>query len=400
MGRRLTVVTRSEGVTSVLGWDLAEIGRSRKWIPTATVHSDDRSLLKGTILEKSHPDPSGTVVLISDLDKLRIAARTLTEIEKAKANLIGTVTDHLRLVFHRFLEKSRVRITLGSINLGPWNPFSRDGEVEESSWKKSEELLDRGQVRVRTFVLPHHKNLSSAEHDRLGGPLGWNAHQGFLIYRADRLIMPGGWLGFSKPEEHCKLARVCVDLPNTVDEQWGLDVVKSKVTPPVTIMADMERIATAARSEAKKRYGFHAELEAPLQGRAEQQEKFAFWSQQEQSGSIRFRINRGHPLVEALKQELLEPRHADAFLQTFERLLPVSAILQQQARATHGLSEPPDVAELEQLVQALIIVRGYLSSIGMTSSEASEAALSCQPFSKYRTVLLEELDKLEASQHD
>ena len=41
--------------------------------------------------------------------------------------------------------------------------------------------------------------------------------------------MPGDWLGlgFAK-EEHYKLARIRLDLPNTVDDDWGLDVRKSR----------------------------------------------------------------------------------------------------------------------------------------------------------------------------
>jgi hypothetical protein len=182
-----------------------------------------------------------------------------------------------------------------------------------------------------------------------------------------------------------------------VDEQWGLDVAKSKVTPPVTLLADIERIATAARSEAKKRYGFHADLEAPTVGKSEGQEKFAFWSQIEGQKSIRFRINRGHPLVEALRQELQKPGHADAFLQAFEKLLPISAILQQQARATHGLKEPPEPEDIRELMQAFDIARGYLRSIGLSEEEALKAALSCQPFSKFRTLIGETLGIAEAA---
>ena len=71
LGRRLTVVTRRDGITSVLGWDLEEIGKTRKWMPSSQINPDDRPLFKGTIFEEAEPKESGTVVLISDTDKLR-----------------------------------------------------------------------------------------------------------------------------------------------------------------------------------------------------------------------------------------------------------------------------------------------------------------------------------------
>ena len=64
----------------------------------------------------------------------------------------------------------------------------------------------------------------------------------------------------------------------------------------------------------------------------------AFWKQVSGKHEVHFRINRAHPLVEALVQSVDNKSFADAFLHTFERLLPVAAILQQPARSTHGLS--------------------------------------------------------------
>ena len=60
-----------------------------------------------------------------------------------------------------------------------------------------------------------------------GGIKGWNAQQGFYVYRADRLIVSGDWLvpGF-KPEEHFKLARISIDIDQTMDAAWDSEVRK------------------------------------------------------------------------------------------------------------------------------------------------------------------------------
>ena len=241
-------------------------------------------------------------------------------------------------------------------------------------------------------MLPHHKNLTPEQHKMLAGPSGWNAHQGFFVYRADRLIVSGGWLGFSKPEEHCKLARIAVDLPNDVDESWGLDVIKSKITPPAILLGDMERIAKAARSEAMKRYGFHGEKEAPEAGQAAEAAGVkAFWKQIPGENNVLFRINRGHPLVEALVQNLNDMDKADAFIHSFERLLPVAAIMQQPSKTIHGLTAEPDEKELNDLLCALRMVIDWFKQTGKSTEEAEQVALSSQPFTKFSEILKKHL---------
>lgn len=392
MGKRLTVVSKKNGVVNVLSWDLESICETGKWLPIEGVHHDDVQYLEGTIHDPKHYDTTGTVVLITNLDKLRVDARTVAAEANNRSGLIDTIMGHLRLVFHRFLERKSLKLKFGDAHLKAWNLFGPTGAAEESSWLKEQEDLSNGQIRIRTFVLPHHKELTPEEHKMLAGPSGWNAHQGFFTYRADRLIVAGGWLGFSKPEEHCKLARIAVDLPNNVDEAWGLDVIKSKITPPAIQLANMERIAKAARGMAMKRYGFHGEKEAPEVGQAADEAGVrAFWNQIPGKSNVLFRINRGHPLVEALVQNLDDTAKADAFLHAFERLLPVAAIMQQPSRTTHGLIAEPDEKELNDLVYAFRMVIEWFKQTGKSQEEAEQTALTSQPFAKFPEILKKHL---------
>jgi hypothetical protein len=394
MGKRLTVVSKKDGAINILSWDLKNICKTGKWMPIEGVHTEDLQYLEGTIHNPLHCDGSGTVVLITDIDKLRVDARTVDAEANNKAALIQTIRGHLRLVFHRFLERKSLKLKFGDSQLRAWNLFGLTGASEEPAWQKAQEELFQGKIRIRTFVLPHHKELTSEEHKMLGGPSGWNAHQGFFVYRADRLIVSGGWLGFSKPEEHCKLARITVDLPNNVDESWGLDVIKSKITPPAILMGDMERIARAARSDAMKRYGFHGEKEAPETTHSvEEAGVKAFWKQIQGKDSVLFRINRGHPLVESLVQNLEDTDKADAFIHSFERLLPVAAIMQQPSKTTHGLIAEPDEKELNDLLYALRMVIEWFKQTGKSREEAEQMALASQPFAKFPEILKKHLTK-------
>ena len=52
------------------------------------------------------------------------------------------------------------------------------------------------------------------------------------------MLVAGSWLGLGDEnkiwtkEEQYKLARIRIDIPNTLDLDWDIDVKKSKAKPP------------------------------------------------------------------------------------------------------------------------------------------------------------------------
>ena len=98
-----------------------------------------------------------------------------------------------------------------------------------------------GDVEVNPFVLPHRSKLTEEDFRLAGGARGWNDLQGFYVYRQERLLVAGDWLGlrFTK-EEHYKLARIRVDIPNSTDEEWQIDVRKSVAIPPAEVRTATE----------------------------------------------------------------------------------------------------------------------------------------------------------------
>ena len=63
-----------------------------------------------------------------------------------------------------------------------------------------------------------------------------------------RLMEPGGWLGLGETrawtrEEPYKLARLRIDLPNTADAEWKIDVRKSTALPPDFLKARLRDLA-------------------------------------------------------------------------------------------------------------------------------------------------------------
>ncbi|MCV5233625.1 hypothetical protein OFC56_41330, partial [Escherichia coli] len=72
------------------------------------------------------------------------------------------------------------------------------------------------------------------------GPAGWTAQQGFYVYRNERLLVAGNWLGLGNPrawtkDETHRLARIRLDIPNDADIDWKINIRKSMARPPVSL---------------------------------------------------------------------------------------------------------------------------------------------------------------------
>lgn len=377
IGRTMTVASRSVPgePLAVLRWDLGHV-ESAGWELLGGADEKAAAVISDSSLADAHR--CGTIVVVTQLDRLSVRSGHVAHAEKNEATLIRKVARHLGMVFHRFISEGVV-IKLGSSAVAAWDPF------EDADLKDEESLGDK--VSVASFVLPHHSRITREQDERMAGPLGWTAHQGFLIYRARRLIVPGGWLRLFSPEEACRLARIRVDLPNAVDDGWNLNVMKSSVVPPSWVNADLQRIGEATRRHARAVFNFRGERQAPSASGDHCSEPKAFWNQVPTEDAVRFRINRAHPIVQTLKQNLREPGAAEQFLKTFERLLPLDAILQDPKRTTNGAAAELEADELRDLIALAKKSVRVLQAQGRNRADAIRIVLSVEPFAFHRPKL-------------
>ncbi|MGI8729275.1 MAG: ATP-binding protein, partial [Solirubrobacteraceae bacterium] len=154
-------------------------------------------------------------------------------------------------------------IEVNGVALSPWDPFARE---EPRTQRLPGQDLEAGEgpevltVGVRPYVLPSQQAFSSPDaHRRAAGPNRWNRHQGFYIYRRDRLIQAGGWNRLRTLDEHAKLARIALDLPVGHEEHFAVDVAKMRVTIPEELRPGLRAIAAAAVAVAQERYRDHLE---------------------------------------------------------------------------------------------------------------------------------------------
>lgn len=246
--RRLTVMARSRRdskriVSRTL--DLDHVERTDRWV----IQKDETSPATA-YAEAFLRESPGTVVLWEKLD--RVLPERFAESgwgRRRLANLARKTSEHLGLVFHRFLEGShglpQLRITVNGLDVVPWDPFAQSEKDTIIGAPEVFEVEVDGRVQnvgFRGYVLPSRDKFSSPEaFERLSGPLKWNRQQGLYIYRANRVVQYGGWNGTRGIDEHTKLARASIDFGTGLDEAFQVNVAKMRVVLPAQLKKMLAR---------------------------------------------------------------------------------------------------------------------------------------------------------------
>ena len=191
---------------------------------------------------------SGTIVIWENIDQIKGKG---IEKEEDHDNKIRKAQDHLRLTFHRFIS-SGLKMIVNYKHLDPLDPFLVGKSVAHSPHKIP---IDEGSdefIELQGFTLPtlSRLNQDQKEEVRLEGDL--NQSQGFYIYRGNRLIKYGGWLGLKKYQALTNLSRVKVDVPNSLDEEWNTDIKKTKMQPPHRVMLQLRQLLDRFHDPSKK----------------------------------------------------------------------------------------------------------------------------------------------------
>ena len=384
--RRLTVASKTEGsrVRHVRRWDLDHLARKdvKGWqlLTFAASGSEER-------LEVPEIENRGTVVLWEETDRL---VHEATEPEANRSYFlrqVESVEHHLAMVFHRYLGgvRPRIQIQLNGQPIKPWDPFL-EGHPSTQAFPTDPIRLPgiAEVVHVKGFVLPHKDRLGTEDHSAASGPAGWNAQQGFYVYRNERLILPGSWLGLGKgkswtKEEHYKLARIRIDIPNSMDHLWELDVKKSTASPPAAIRDRLHNLASAVRTRAREvfahrgRYGTRPRrdaLERP-------------WKVVRRGATTGYRIVRKHPLVQSISRRVDDDlrEEFDAMLTIIEETVPVQQIwldVAEHPDASAAPFEGSDDVRLRRIVE--IAYRALRRYHKLSHTEAVARLLASEEF--------------------
>lgn len=383
--RRLTVASIGSDGLQCLRWDLDVLAASADggWHLLEGPHSGSAGLLTPLVLANR-----GTLVLWEVLDRLVTPGFG----EQNMLDLIDGVERHLAMVFHRYLEgpRPRLKLRINGRSVLPWDPFLSGAPGKPWHSPVSGHPGVPG-VTVECHVLPHKDKLTAREYEDAQGPDGWTAQQGFYVYRNERLLVAGSWLGlghgrcWTKDEAH-RLARIRLDIPNSADADWKLDIRKSSARPPVGVRAWLTRLAEDTRARARSAFAHRGHApRAPGGGAAVAQA----WRADHFSGGMRYRIDTDHPAVRSLLDDAgnLLPQ-LKVMLKVIEETVPVQRIWLDTAEnretpRTGFAGEPPSAVSdvLDVMFRNMVLLKG------MSPSMARERLLHTEPFHNFPVLI-------------
>ncbi len=379
--RRVTVRSVvSGGKPATRCWNLDHIARVNEW----------QLLRSGDAAAESHfrrlgELPHGTAVIWQNLDRLVAGQRTESEREQQHfLKRADEVRRHLAMVFHQLMAGvGGVKLILNGRHIEAWDPFLAT-ELGTQVLPVTKLKLHGEIVEVEPFVLPHHSKLLKPKHEAAAGPRGWNAHQGFYVYRNHRLLVPGDWLGFGwAKEEHYKLARIRVEVPNALDHDWAIDVTKSRALPPAALRDDLRRIGERTRSDAKRVYSHRGSKLTPKAD----QERVLLWEPTAKHDKMFYRLNRQHPLLKQVLGASSNRSALNALLRLVEETVPFPHIAIENSEKPNSLPGPFEHAAEGQIREVMEQAFHSLVASGYGPKEAVNRLRTIWPFELFPALL-------------
>ncbi len=381
--RKMTTMSKKNGVVSAYSWDLDLVEQKKDWFMVEYTLEEIKQLKQYDYLEEK---PSGTVVLWENFDFMqKNEGDVYLGLSRAEESLSG----YLELIFHRYLsreDEKKVEIWINNYQLIPVDPFLEKHKKTNIRRKISIPITDsNGIERIVTaqpFILPFQKDMSKEDKKLVGGMEDYRTKQGFYIYRNERLIIWGTWFGRPK-DELTKHARIKVDIPNTLDDIWALDVKKQTASIPNSIKRQLTRAVDEAMDIAIRVQTYR--------GTTTNKSSDPIWNRvvDEHTDSYRYEINRDSRIFDLVKNEVDDATWAkiDMILEEIEKTIPYQQIYidKTQNKIDENVDEKERIEEIKTKAKMLVNITKQINPSRETVDIINDVFKS-EPFNQFMDV--------------
>lgn len=385
--RHLVVISKQKGDINAYSWDLDYVIEKGAWMLKGFSEEEiDEYPEIGRLKSLKH----GTYVFLGEFDRIKEATGNLSETFNKN---LSDMNDHLALVFHRFIEEG-LNIRINELAVEARDPFLSYHPATQRK-KETPVYINGEKILLKPYILPHLSKLSQEDLDKVGGKENLRTDQGFYVYRNKRLIVWGTWFRLERKDELNKLARVRVDIPNSLDYMWSIDIKKSTATLPDIIKKNMYNavVDSVLSSETVHTY----------RGRKEKKNVDIdyVWERIKGREGFDYVINREIPQLKLLEDTLDagQVKMLDAVIKTLEESFPVAALYVDAAKGNvenHKAAENQE--EIDEIWRELEISIEYARTNNLAVLEYYKAFQKVEPFCNYPEIkerIQKEIDKYE-----
>lgn len=338
--KKLTVFSKElNGKINGLQWDLDYIATTNEWyaiIPDFESYYEENQILTD--------QKSGTIVIWEEIDKFNSVGFK---------DEVNNLFNHLGLVFHKFLEGvngRKLSILINGNLITPINPFfpgSARQQLQHYDYQ-----YPGGKVSVTPYILPHHTNVSEVDYKKHALNDGYLKTQGFYLYRNNRLVTWGNWWGLAMPTEALKLIRIEIQIPNSMDAEWSIDLKKSSAKPPLYFKQELKKVLDYVSPVGKRVYSGRII-------RKDRNNLIHLWDyvkRRDESNRNILKINRNHPFIELLKHHCSEEGNIilHTLLIGIEQFLPIETLISQLISNPKELDQKSEEEEFKHYLELIL----------------------------------------------
>ena len=383
--RRFVVVSRKEGDMHAYSWDLDYVIKAKAWMLKGYTDEEIRRLPMIDLLEKKE---TGTYIILSDFDRIKESTGNIRETFN---KYLDDMINHLSLVFHRFIDEG-LSICVNNLKIEAKDPFLTYHRATQRKRESSFYINDE-KISLKPFILPHMSKLSQSDLDKVGGKDRMRNDQGFYVYRNKRLIIWGTWFRLERKDELNKLARVMVDIPNSLDYMWSIDIKKSTASLPDIIKKNMYNAVYESVISSEAVHTFR--------GRKEKKDKDIdyVWEKIKVREGYEYQINRKIPQLELLESTLDEQeiKLLNSVLNTIESAFPVQALYVDVAKGK--IEEKKDDKEIiDKIWDDLQLQIEYVKKNNLPVKDYYKMFMKVEPYCNYKAIV--ERIKEEINQYE
>jgi len=309
--RKFTVISKEKGSSKYAGrtWDLNFL-QDNKWNLLVNTNKEIEILVsKYKEQSKDHLNSyddfeANTIIIWYGLYKYEEYLEEKNRKTALKREITEVTADHLSMVFHRFLEKAGtpLQIRINNDLLKPFNPFPTE-EKDFRSVEFKQKSFGNDSIKLEGFILPSR----SIDETKESIFTQWATKhrslidmEGIYIYRANRIILFGGWNGIIKKVPRLQLARLRVEIGNSVDHLLHLNVAKSQVIIPHDLKDAFETYINELKDEAKKEFYNRGLAKLP----AKKENKISLFEKKFSNKGALLELNDGFPIIKLLRNNL------------------------------------------------------------------------------------------------
>lgn len=293
---------------------------------------------------------------------------------KHRDNLLN----YLALTYHRFISEDDIKIYVNYAKIDALDPFL--SKRSDNTWGTIRQPMTDSQgkqhfIEITPYKLPFISDMSEKEKKLIGGEDRMSRMQGYYIYRGKRLIKYGTWFGIPR-HEVSKYGRVKVDIPNSMDDIWRIDVMKRNASIPRELSKLLDKTISSLIEKSTKQTRFRGQ---PVTSDCDK-EVYVWNRIESRNGYYSYRINKDNCFIKAVYSQIPDSAKnlVDMMLKQIEQNLPI-----HQLHLDHDENRiNPNVDEdsKRDLLEQAICTIEFLIDNGQNPQTAVNNTLKCVQF--------------------